>query len=70
MITECLFFSLIGEQLLVLPLLLHHCAGLGLGLRVVGEVMGTARDRGRDQHLLEVVEQVAVILRQERDRLP
>ena len=64
------FFSLIGEQLLVLPLLLHDGAGLGLSLGVVGEVVGAARDRGGDQHLLEVVEQVAVILRQERDRLP
>ena len=64
------FCSLIGEQLLVLPLLLHHSAGLGLGLGVVGEVVRTARDRGGDQHLLEVIEQVTVILSQERDRLP
>ena len=64
------FFFLIGEQLLVLPLLLHHCAGLCLSLRVIGEVMRTAGYWGGDQHLLEVIEQVTVILRQERDRLP
>ena len=34
------FSSLVGEQLLVLPLLLHHSAEIGIGLRVVGEVLG------------------------------
>merc|ERR1719500_2646158 len=62
-------FILGTEQFLIFSFLLHDSSWFGLGLRVIRQLVGTAGHRRGNQHLLEVVEEMAVVRCKKCDRL-